>query len=372
MLQERFHRKVESLLSFADIRINGNRPWDLKVHNNRFYTRLLTSGSLGLGESYMDKWWDCEDLDELFYKVFRTGISEHVNPVQDIFYLVHSRCINLQSSARAFQVGRRHYDIGNDLYEKMLDKRMIYSCGYWKEALSLDEAQEAKLDLVCRKLDIQKGMRVLDIGCGWGGTAKYIAEKYDVDVVGVTVSREQALYAREKCNGLPVDIRLQDYRCLDESFDRILSIGMFEHVGYKNYSRFMKCVRKNLKDDGLFLLHTIGGSRSVTKTDPWIDRYIFPNSMLPSQKQIRKAADGLFILEDWHNFGVDYDRTLMAWYKNFSDNLSDLKEKYGERFCRMWRYYLLICAGSFRARKNHVWQIIFSPKGVPGGYRCCR
>ncbi len=372
MLTNRFRHKVESILSGADIQLDGSRPWDLQIYDGNFYDKVLTKGSLGLGETYMDGWWDSPELDQFFFRIFHNQIRPEVQPVRKISEALRAKLINLQSKRRAFLVGRHHYDIGNDLYEKMLDRRMIYSCAYWQNADNLDKAQEAKLDLVCRKLGIGPGMEILDIGCGWGGTARFIAERYNVSVLGLTISQEQAKYAQHACEKLPVEIRVQDYRDLDKKFDRILSIGMFEHVGYKNYRTFMKCVRKNMKDDSLFLLHTIGGCHSTTRSDPWLERYIFPNSMLPSKKQICQAAEGLFTLEDWHNFGPDYDTTLVAWFQNFSDNWDDLKDRYGVQFYRMWKYYLLSCAASFRARKNHVWQVVFSPLGALGRYRCCR
>jgi cyclopropane-fatty-acyl-phospholipid synthase len=251
----------------------------------------------------------------------------------------------------------------------MLDKRMIYSCAFWKNASTLDEAQEAKLDMVCRKLELKPGMRVLDIGCGWGGMAQFAAKNYGVEVLGVTISKEQASLARERCQGMPIEIRLQDYRSIDDTFDRILSLGMFEHVGYKNYRTFMNKARNLLKEEGLFLLHTIGSNTSRKTTDCWIQHYIFPNSMIPSAKQIAGSMEGLFVLEDWHNFGADYDKTLMHWFDNFRSSWNALKKNYDERFFRMWKYYLLSCAGTFRARSNQLWQIVLSPKGIPGGYR---
>ncbi|MDH7528362.1 MAG: cyclopropane fatty acyl phospholipid synthase, partial [Ignavibacteria bacterium] len=254
----------------------------------------------------------------------------------------------------------------------MLDKRMNYSCAYWKDATNLDEAQENKLELICKKLYLKPGMRVLDIGCGWGAFAKYAAEKYGVEVVGITVSKEQLKLAKELCDGLPVEIRLQDYREVNEKFDRIVSIGMFEHVGYKNYREYFKIAAKNLKDDGIFLLHTIGSNISTKSTDAWTHKYIFPNGMLPSLAQISKTVENLFVIEDVHNFGADYDKTLMAWYNNFKNNWHKLKDKYGERFYRMWEYFLLSCAGAFRARKNQLWQIVLSKKGILGGYSSIR
>ncbi len=364
----RLRRRIESLLALADVRIDGARPWDIRVHNERLYARVLAEGALGLGESYMDGWWDCERLDQFFQRILRARLDRRVRPTRELISVARAKLINLQNPSLAFEIGLRHYDIGNDLYERMLDSRLIYSCGYWKNASTLDEAQEAKLDLVCRKLYLAPGMRVLDVGCGWGGTARFAAERYGVEVVGITVSEEQARYARDMCRGLPVEIRLQDYRDVQGSFDRVLSLGMFEHVGCKNYRTYMRLVRDRLKEDGLFLLHTIGGNRSVTRASPWTDRYIFPNSMLPSVTQIAGAAEGFFVLEDWHSFGADYDRTLMRWHANFEAAWPELKDRYGERFGRMWRFYLLSSAGGFRARTNQLWQIVLSPRGVLGGY----
>ncbi len=355
---------VEKLLNHADVEIDGSHPWDIKVKDHRFYDQVLAGGSLALGETYMKGWWESDQLDELITRMLRAELKNKLNSWKDELRVLQAKLINYQSRVRAFQVGKRHYDLGNDLYRAILDQRMIYSCGYWKDAANLDEAQEAKLDLICRKLRIEPGMKVLDIGCGWGGTAKFIAEKYGNEVVGVTISEEQAKLARDNNRGLPVEIRLADYRSLDGKFDRILSIGMFEHVGYKNYPVFMRIVRKLLKDDGLFLLHTIGGNKSSSCIDPWVERYIFPNANLPSTKQLSSAAENLLIMEDWHNFGPYYDTTLLEWYKNFEMSWPSLSDKYGEEFYRMWKYYLLSCAGSFRARHSQLWQVVFSPKGM--------
>ncbi len=364
---------VQSLLAEAGIEIGGDKPWDITVHNENFYQRVLGWGSLGLGESYMDEWWDCPQLDEFFTRILTNNIEKKVK--QNWILLtqaVWARLVNLQSKKRAFQIGERHYDIGNDLFSHMLDERMIYSCGYWQNAESLDVAQEQKLELICNKLKLRPGMKMLDIGCGWGGLAVYAAEKYKVEVVGITVSREQVEYAQKICGDLPVKIQLQDYRDVNGTYDRVVSVGMIEHVGYKNYRTFMEVVHRCLTDEGLFLLHTIGGNQSRTSLDPWINRYIFPNGILPSVRQLAKAFEGIFVMEDWHNFGADYDKTLMVWYQNFEDNWDKLKTNYDERFHRMWCYYLLSCAGSFRSRKNQLWQIILSKKGVSGGYHSFR
>ncbi len=364
---------VIKLLSLAEIEIDGNNPWDIQVNNDDFYARVITSGSLGLGESYTDGWWDCHQLDEFFYRILSKEIESKIKQNWPLLAnILWARLFNLQSKRNAFQIGQRHYDLGNDLFAKMLDKRMNYSCGYWRKANSLDEAQEHKLDLICRKLDLRPGMRLLDIGCGWGSLAKYAAENYQVEVVGITVSREQLELARTMCQGLSIEIRLQDYRDLNGRFDRVASVGMIEHVGYKNYRTFMEVVHRCLNHGGLFLLHTIGGNHSRTSVDPWINRYIFPNGMLPSIKQLGGAVEGLFIMEDLHSFGPDYDKTLMVWYQRFEDSWQTIKSEYDDKFYRMWSYYLLSCAGSFRARKNQLWQIVLSKGGVPGGYQSIR
>lgn len=370
-----FKKKSQEILAEADIRINGGRPWDIVVYDERLYRRVILHGSLGLGEAYMDGWWDAERLDEFFTKALQAQLKRKVGYWRGFFHDIAHSILNKQSIRRAFEVGERHYDVGNDLYRAMLDRRMTYTCGYWSSiqpAGGLDEAQEHKLDLICRKLGLRSGQRILDIGCGWGSFAKYAAEKYGVSVTGVTISREQAALARELCAGLPIEIILQDYRKIEGQFDHIVSVGMFEHVGYKNYRTYMEVASEHLKDGGLFLLHTIGSNISAVNTDPWIDRYIFPNGMLPSIKQIGDAIDGIFVMEDWHNFGPDYDKTLLAWHRNFNEHRPEFKERYDERFFRMWNYYLLMSAASFRARHNQLWQIVLSKNGVEGGYETVR
>lgn len=360
-------RAIESLLEGTEVTLDGPNPWDVQVRDPRFFRRVLSSGSLGVGEAYMDGQWDCERLDEMLFKVFRAAAEQRLPALRRFLASLQTYIINQQSPGRAFVVGRRHYDIGDDLYARMLDARMIYSCGYWKDALDLDAAQEAKLDLVCRKLRLEPGMHVLDIGCGWGGAAQYAAERYGVRVTGVTVSKNQAEVAQARCKGLPVRILLQDYRSLTDRYDRIFSLGMFEHVGLRNYRTYFEHVRRLLVDDGLMLLHTIGSNNSQRANDPWIERYIFPNSLLPSMAQIASALENLLVVEDWHGFGPYYDRTLLAWHERFKAAWPQLAERYGERFKRMWEFYLLSSAASFRARRIQLWQVLLSPRGVVGG-----
>lgn len=366
----------ENLLEEAGVTIDGTKPEDIRVQDERLYNRVLRQGSLGLGEAYVDGWWEANRLDAFMHKVLSAHLDQKITRnFATLWLVIKAHLFNLQSETRAFRVGEQHYDLGNDLYEAMLDTRMVYTCGYWSgtpPAQMLAEAQEAKLDLVCRKIGLKAGDRILDIGCGWGSFAKFAAEKYGASVVGITISVEQAALARERCKGLPVEIRVQDYRAVAEQFDHIVSLGMFEHVGVKNYRTYFEVTRRCLKDGGLFLLHTIGQNASGSNTDPWIDKYIFPGGMMPSIAQIGEASEGLFVMEDWHTFGPDYDKTLMAWWSNFDAAWPKLKEKYGERFYRMWKFYLLSSAGAFRSRSINLWQIMLSKHGVPGGYTSIR
>ncbi|TNJ36972.1 cyclopropane fatty acyl phospholipid synthase [Prosthecochloris vibrioformis] len=367
-----YERKIRHLLSRAGVTVDGTNPWDIRVHTEKFYKRVFTESHLGIGESYMDNWWDCDALDQFFYRILRARLDQNVLQITRVLSNVAGLVLNLQKPSRAYIVGERHYNIGNDLYEAMLDKHMLYSCAYWNGADTLDEAQENKLRLIFNKLQLKPGMHLLDIGCGWGGAARFAALHYGVKVTGVTISREQKKKADELRNGLPVDIHLMDYREIRGMYDRIYSIGMFEHVGVKNYTHFFDFTRNCLKNDGLFLLHTIGSNRSSKNTDTWTHKYIFPNSMLPSSRQITAACEQRHIIEDWHGFGNEYSRTLLAWHRNFERHWSELGHRYDERFYRMWRYYLLSAAGSFRARNVQLWQVLFSNNGITGDYHVTR
>jgi cyclopropane-fatty-acyl-phospholipid synthase len=368
--------KAAELLGRADITINGTHPYDIQIHDERVYDRVLSTGSLGLGESYMDGWWDVTDLPSFFHKVLSAQLDRKVHPWTMLWPVAKAYLVNLQNKDRAKKVGEQHYDVGNNLYERMLDKRMVYTCGYWSSpitpAKNLDDAQEQKLDLVCRKIGLKAGQTVLDIGCGWGSFAKFAAEKYGAKVVGITISKEQAALARELCKGLDVEIRFEDYRDTVGQFDHVVSLGMFEHVGPKNYRIYMKKVRSLLKDGGLFLLHTIGHVRSHPAGDLWIDKYIFPGGVLPSAAYIGAAFDDVFVMEDWHNFGLDYSLTLREWLRNFEAHWNEIKDQYDEHFYRMWRYYLCICIGVFSSRTAQLWQIVLSKDGIPEGYKTVR
>ena len=373
-MAKNLRRWLENLLAHANVGIAGRNPWDMRIKDDSVPDRIASQGSLGLGESYMEGLWDCDDLEGFFDRVLSAQLNTKIRPnLAFLAYAAKARLLNLQSRRKSLKVAEIHYNLGNDFYEAMLDPWMQYTCGYWENgATSLEEAQEAKLDLVCRKLDLKPGERVLELGCGWGGFARFAASRYGVEVVAYNISVEQVEWGREKCKGLPVDIRLSDYRDATGEFDKAVSIGMCEHVGWKNLRSFVQLVHDRLKPGGRFLLHTIGGIASAKDLEPWLEKYIFPGAVLPSPAMLGKAVDGIFVLEDWHNFGESYDRTLVEWRKRFEASWPRFSEQYGEQFRRMWIYYLACSAGTFRSRYNQLYQLTLSKGGVRGGWRAVR
>jgi cyclopropane-fatty-acyl-phospholipid synthase len=371
-------KMLEKMLNDVGITINGNNPWDIKVHDNRFWNRLIQEQSIGAGESYMDGWWDCDRLDEMFYRICRKQVQSNFYSKWKIGLIAGKNAIfNQQSRAKADEVAKTHYNLGNHLYEKMLGKSMAYTCAYWKNANSLDEAQFAKYDLICKKLYLQPNDKVLELGCGWGGLAKYMAENYGCEVVGFDIGSEPAAYAKAHCKGLPVTIYQCDYRDThiynpnSTKFNKLVSVGVLEHIGYKNYQMFLDVSKSFMKDEALFLLHSIGGNVSKNYCDPWINKYVFPNGMLPSIKQLGNDFERKLIVEDLQNIGANYEKTLLGWHKNLNDNWLDLKDSFDERFKRMMNYYLLSCAGSFKAREMQLWQFVLT-SGKINGYDSIR
>lgn len=374
---------VQRIIRDSGVVFDGPNPWDPQILDERVFERFITDRSIAVGEGYMHGLWEVEDLPEFIFRVFRSGAMTQIyrtGYLKLLGYFLYHSLINLQTKDRSVVVGRKHYDIGNDLYTVMLGPSMTYTCGYWRNATNLEEAQAAKYDLICRKIGLKAGDRVLDIGCGWGGFAVFAAQRYGARVVGVTISQEQVAYANDlaRKHGLEglVEIRFQDYRDIsDDPFDHIVSIGMFEHVGRKNFRVYMQTARRLLKPDGLFLLHTISSNRSVIRVDPFIGTYIFPGGYIPSVAQIASASNGLFVMEDWHTFGPDYARTLRAWFNNFDagwPSLVGTKEEYTEEFYRMWKFYLNSCEAGFASRYLNLSQVVFSARGVLGGYTSVR
>jgi cyclopropane-fatty-acyl-phospholipid synthase len=365
--------RIIGLLADSGVTVNGPNPWDIQIHDEQTWTRLFAQGTLGLGEAYMDGMWDAEDLAEFFNRVLRIDILTKLKVTPNLLWqIAQAKLLNMQTIARSQRVAKIHYS-ETDAYRASLDDRMTGSCGYWPEGVTnVNEAQEAKLDLVCRKIGLKPGQRVWDIGCGWGAFMGFAAEKYGAQCVGVTVSPDQAAYGRERYKELPVEFQVKDYREFEGKTDHVVSMGMFEHVGHKNYRTYFQKARDVIKDDGLFMMHTIGSMTTTETIEPWIDKYIFPGGVIPSMAQIGTAIDGLWSVVDTHNIGPHYDKTLVAWYENFEKKWTRRNTPEDVRFYRMWKYYLLCCAGGFRARVLQVWQFVLSPTGVPDDYTFAR
>lgn len=359
-----FPQFIQQRLALGGIEVNGPHEWDPQVHDEGFYRRVMNEKNLGLGESYMDGWWDCGRIDELICRVIKCGVDVDIKgSLRYAALLLPMKLFNLQSRSRSRIVAEEHYDIGNDLFFSFLDPLHQYSCAYFKDTDDLAQAQVNKLELIADKLELKSGDTLLDIGCGWGGLAKYMAERRGCRVTAVNISKEQLAFAREECKGLPVEFMSCDYRDIKGEYDKIVSVGMFEHVGAKNFRIYMETAARVLKKDGLFLLHTIGANASGPNFDRWLDKYIFPNGSLPTIAQITSAAEKLFITEDVHNLCGHYDKTLMSWHANFKKAWPAFAEKYGERFRRMWEYYLLSCAGAFRSRAIQLFQVLMTKDG---------
>jgi len=356
--------------------VDGLNQWDPQVRDDDFFGMVAGDGMLGLGNAYVKGYWECEDLFEFFCRAIRGGLLEFMadSPVMKALMTAY-RTTNRQSQTQAKKNVVAHYDRGNDLFEAFLGKTMAYTCAVWdnpldlEEGETLDEAQERKLDRICQKLHLESGMRVLDIGCGWGPFMRYVAGHFEVEVVGITLSAEQIAYIEKRNGGfkhsgsLPIKAVLADFRTFDAGkFDRVLSIGMFEHVGRKNHEEYFKAVDRCLESDGLSLIHCFGKSDPrVPLIDPWTEKHIFPGMELPTVVDITTAMEGAFNLLDLEEMGQHYPKTLLAWSANFDCNWEQISH-YGEEFRRMWRYYLLSCAAVFHVRKVLLWQVVFARK----------
>ena len=353
---------VQDFLQQADIRVDGSRPWDIKICHPDFFKCIMQQGLLGLGESYMDGWWECERVDILIYK-FLTGRLDEYLPIHlhNILNLFSAKLLSLKPDHVSLTSGNKEHEIGYDIFAVMLDNYMQYSCGLWREGTSLDEAQTAKLQMICEKLQLSPGMRILDLGCGWGGTAEYMARHYGVYVEGITDSTEQQKVAQARCRDLDVTIMLGDFHdCIDDQFDRIISLGTLQNIELRNYQAFFKRIANSLNPDGRCLLQSIGKDQFVNHVGLWINKYIFPRGCLPSEEQIVRSTQPYLHIEDWINLGGDYDKTFMSWEKRINDAWPELKDNYSPRFKRMLDYYLCSCAGFLRAKKLNMWQMVFS------------
>jgi cyclopropane-fatty-acyl-phospholipid synthase len=353
---------VEELVVAAGVRIGA----ELKVNDPTMWGDWAGRGMLGIGESYMQGKWDSPCLDRVMSKLANLPAGAK----RRIFSSWKSKAIialasmtNAQKPSRELQVARGHYNLGNEFFHSWLDPHMQYSCASWKDAVTLEQAQAKKMELIAEKLQLRPGLRVLDIGCGWGGLGRYFIKEYGVTVTGVNISSEQVNWCRSKAaeEGLSdsFDIREMSYRDIRGTWDRIVCVGMIEHVGPKNYPEFFKICGHSLASNGLLLLQTIGSNTSrEVLNDRWITTYIFPNGTLPSISQIARAVEKRLVIEDLQNLGPDYDRTLMCWHERFQRAKPGLK--LDPVFERMWDFFLLYTASGFRERKTQLWQFVMT------------
>lgn len=365
---------VRKLAEFAGI---PDTAFDhLQVVDKSAWYDIITKQNLGIAESYMHGKVEI-DLVPFFTTLLNgTAIGTrrketsfvHVIDALNAPMQLSARLFNQQTRERSTRVTKQHYDAGNDLYEVMLGPSMSYTCAYWRNANNLDEAQTAKFDLVRRKLELRPGMKVVDLGMGWGTAAAYMHQHGNVDVTGVSLSEEQVKWAQAHLVKPGLRFIFSDYRdhCDDPeyagAYDRVYSIGMLEHVGFHNHWSFFKCIKKLLKPDGLAVVHTIGEPDPVPVMDPFLDTYIFPGAVIPALSGLTSAFENDFILEDFQNFGHDYSKTLAAWHINAQKFFEKNPGAYSQEFQRMWNYYLKICEVLFDLRINQLWHFVLSPR----------
>ena len=334
----------------------------IRLKNKSTLSKILRNPYLNLGETYMDSSWDLDgaSLRDLL-NLFRRNVDQQSpnTGVKALFSLLQS-WNTLRSSVGNI---KHHYNLDEELFSGFLDEDMHYSCAYFGEGVqSLEDAQQSKCRHLMQKLRLSPGDHVLDIGCGWGSLAMYLAENADVNVTGITLSDAQVEVARRRSHERnlqdKVDFNLQDYRTHDGKYDAIVSVGMFEHVGRRNFRTYFKKVYEMLKDDGIAVIHTIGNYTYPQATNPWIERYIFPGGYIPSLSEVMRAIElaGL-VTSDIEVWRRHYARTLEQWNERFQRIRERIKQKYDERFCRMWEFYLSACQSAFEESDLVVYQI---------------
>lgn len=344
-----------------------------------FFRKVYANPSLGLAESYfLDHAWVCDDLVGLIDRIMKADLLSKLSLVMKLRLVLKSlpqffkTWVFNKVRSKPYEIGQQHYDKGNSLYKEMLGSDdMTYSCGLWDDADDLKQAHLNNFDRACQNMKLKPGMKVLDVGCGNGSFLKYAAEKYGIEGVGITVSEEQAKFAREFCEDLSIKIMVRDYRELGEEFfgyfDAIASFGMFEHVGPRNHQTYFKMISKYLKPGARFFFHTIANFKKAIFLDPFIFKWIFPSSYVPTIKQVLNAAKEYFIhIETYDVKAENYAKTLAVWYKRFKDGWeSKLRHLYydkvmqGDSFYKMWCYYLASCQALFKVNGKYVLQVVF-------------
>mmetsp|Transcript_2643 Transcript_2643/g.5371 ORF Transcript_2643/g.5371 Transcript_2643/m.5371 type:complete len:414 (+) Transcript_2643:74-1315(+) len=350
----------------------------VEFHDPTAWYDIITQGNLGVAESYMHGKIKVDPLPFFLTLLNGTALGTRRKEGSDymVFFMdminlptaLAGRLFNQQTRERSTRVTKQHYDAGNDLYERMLGPSMSYTCAYWRNATTLDEAQTNKFDLIRRKLELQDGMKVADLGMGWGTAAAYMHKHGRVEVTGVSLSEEQVKWAQANLAKTGLKFVWEDYRDHCENpanvgtYDRVYSIGMLEHVGFKNHATLFKCIKRLLKPDGLAVVHTIGEPDFLPNSDPFLDKYIFPGAVIPALSSVSAAIENDFILEDFQNFGYDYAKTLAVWAVNSEAFFRDNPTAYTPEFQRMWDYYLKMCEALFELRINQLWHFVLSPR----------
>lgn len=357
-----FKLTLTTLLREANIEPNGASPWDPQIKDERFYRTVLLRGSVGLGDAYLNGWWECADISGFILRIIKSGIHLRVPRVDIFLRRLRFGLIDAQNRIRSKRVAELHYDEDPYIFEVMLGSTNSYTCARWKGVITLDAAQQQKMDLLCKKAGLSSGMTVLDIGSGWGGFLAYAAERYQVRGIGLTISKTQLDYARKRYGNLPVEFRLQDYRDFVGGVDAVVSICVIEHVGSDHYREYFQKVRETLtREDGFFAMQCILACDTQARMDPWTEKHIFPNGILPTLERIENAVEGILHIVDREFFRDDYVRTFSAWYENLVRNKNAIIARCGVRYFRKYEYYLCLYIAGFGSGRIDVGQFVLSP-----------